>query len=716
MFFYFPGGICMNPMSVLFTQSKSFVVPTQTTEMNVETLPYVLSFLKNLEAYGFTGSESLIKALVTLTPSEFIDWSFPVLQIIKEEVGLRENMTPFYPNFPKQVMDLEDAEWIFHALYHYWTEGDYRPSLTEEEALKVPLVTNQDLVVLDLAPEDSYLQLFVDKISHTGSLSLSDRDYLTWIIATSTTDLVQVLPEEIPNRETFAILMGMAHEKGNQLLWEALKSQIKNPTEVLRIHAVIQTGSPLLTDHFKFMSIKRSLRRELVQLLEGMELHLLRENFWAKETLWKTWGRLVHVSEYQRTCPTVCKAFHELRNGKKPLSYHGKLNQLFDEKNHQAVIELLKKRPTEMARALDRVLRLEATCYPTRRNDLTSYHFAQVADEVPSNVLIQVFTYFNQRNTMNGRFFTIKNGNRTFGMDEGLAPLPEAWCENVCRVCECALMNRYQTEEPLEAVYLDEGLKKFTLPLVQRESSKQLFPYAKGSRLNYDPKTNVLRAFLYWQHQEQRVDLDLSAHVLTEDLCDLREVYYGNLRSKKYGIYHSGDFVSAKEGAAEYIDIHLETIQQTDARYIAITVHSFTGTPYYELEDCFVGFMERDGETGEAFEPRTVKQKADLTQDSTTCLVFLIDLKEQEIIWVDSPLRNGCDFLNNVNSTKTSAYYLVKSVLERQQPNLHHLLDLHIQARGGVYVETETEAHVVFGGETGLQPNQFDVILKEFVK
>lgn len=702
-------------MSILFKQQHQLVPPLKQEELMIESIPYVLSFAKNVESYGFTISEALSQHLIRVPKETLIPWCQSVEEMLKDEVGLRSNMTPFYPNFPKQVMDSEDSEWIFNALCHYWSEGTYLPFKEMEREKFEPLLPNQTLLLLELGTEEDYFRLFQDKISHRGSLSQESFFYLEEMIEQFGERLTDYLPEDIPNRETFATLMLASIEVPN--LWNALKRHIQNPTDILRLQQGLETNSVYLGDDYHFKGVNRSLRRQFMEILNEMSMPLLMENLWKREQMWKQWAKVTHTGEFKTKTPRAYQAFQNLREGKRPLSYQGKVNQLFEEKKHLEVSQLLMKRPTEMARALDRLLRLEYECFPLRENDLTSHRFGKVAEEVPSTVLIQVLSYFKGRSEMKTRFFHPQKNGKIFGLEEPLMELPEQWIQNICRVCECTLMERYEKEEAFESVYLDESLKQVMIPLVQRHTNPQLKPLAKGSRLTIDNQTNVLRPFVYWTNNDySRIDLDLSVVILDEDFKTLSCVDYRHLRSEKYGIYHSGDITNGEGGATEYLEINLNTLKSTSAKYLTFSVQSFTNIPFDDLEDAFVGLMERDGVTGDHFEPSTVHQKANLTQNAEACLVLIYDIDKEEMIWADTSLNDLIYEANHVGSHSKTIQFVLRRFIEKQDLNLYQLLSLHIQARGGVLVEVENEAKTVFGGESGLQSHQFDQILAHYVK
>ena len=77
------------------------------------------------------------------------------------------------------------------------------------------------------------------------------------------------------------------------------------------------------------------------------------------------------------------------------------------------------------------------------------------------------------------------------------------------------------------------------------------------------------------------------------------------------------------------------------------------------MSHAMFGWMERDdGEFGEIFEPKTVKQKMDLASQSTVCIPVIFDCQTREVIWCDMNLTiNG--FTLTVEATTQRAIFKV---------------------------------------------------------
>ena len=64
----------------------------------------------------------------------------------------------------------------------------------------------------------------------------------------------------------------------------------------------------------------------------------------------------------------------------------------------------------------------------------------------------------------------------------------------------------------------------------------------------------------------------------------------------------------------EELDIDIDEATILNARYVVFQLYNYTGIPFSEMPHAMFGWMEReDSQAGQIFEPKTVKQKMDLT-------------------------------------------------------------------------------------------------------
>jgi len=235
----------------------------------------------------------------------------------------------------------------------------------------------------------------------------------------------------------------------------------------------------------------------------------------------------------------------------------------------------------------------------------------------------------------------------------------------------------------------------------------------RGSQIPFED-TKVLRFFLWWKEESgYRTDIDLSANMFNKDWKNLGHISYTNL--KGMGCYHSGDIISAPDGACEFIDITLDSLRNKGCRYVAMIVYSFTAQPFITIPECFAGWMVRNKpNSGKIFEPRTVKNKIDLANGSRNCIPMFIDIVENKIIWADMIMTNKM-FLNNVESSKNTAKAIGESIVNPSKTNLYDLFNLHVQARNGKLIDKKDEADVVFSVDDGITPYDIDTIVSEYL-
>ena len=100
---------------------------------------------------------------------------------------------------------------------------------------------------------------------------------------------------------------------------------------------------------------------------------------------WLRVGERLHPSEYStEQFGKVITAFNKLRNGIKIETFAGKVTKAIETEDFKSALMLLRKRPGELARKLDHLLR-----NATDKNAVVNT-FKDVASEVSTPVLLQV--------------------------------------------------------------------------------------------------------------------------------------------------------------------------------------------------------------------------------------------------------------------------------------------------------------------------------------
>lgn len=720
------------------------------------------TLLKNVESLGFTLSRPLIEAVKKKHISDIPDFYDQLVTDLKALVGAEVVFKPMYPNFPKQVMEMEESTLYMNALRHYWGDVIGERILPEyPKEARAPLTDNIELKVIELGTRKDFEQIATRLIGSKTSISETDKADIEWFVKEYHHKIDTILPEDIPMKENVAFLSSLLL-KHTKVAEKVINRYVKTATDVLRLAVGMSDGDVSLAKNTKFRNFKRPERHLLLKLLE--KSGNITEDMLRYKNVWIRLGERLHPFEFQEIYPKSFAAFDIIRNDKPFETFNGKVEKAISTKAVKMAVELLKQRPGEFSRRLDHLLRTEA------HNAYIIETFAEIAGSVATPVLLQVMTHFRYRNEndepfllqhnvfdLNGqndlpeeatpdlrnliRGFSKKNasadiektvfrGLRVFfpkgnvakatAIENTLPRLPQEVCLQVQQICRDVLVSRFSKLPPLGKVYLEDILTNFLVPFSQRSASKALRTVVRGSKLAI-PEGDTIRFFIWWKEglvngeETDRVDIDLSSAMYDGNWQYLEHISYTNLKSDKYQAAHSGDITSAPDGACEFIDLDIPSILKYGGRYVVMCINSFTHHPFCNLPECFGGWMIRQHpNSGEIFEPQTVQDKVDVAADTQICIPVILDLKERTVIWCDMALKSNPNFSNNLEGNQQSLVLTAKALTTLKKTTLHDLFELHLVARGEK-VNSKSEADTIFGLREGITPFDIERIMSEFM-
>ena len=681
----------------------------------------VATMNKNIEVFGYTMSEALFDKLVHMKAKNREVVYDVLVNGLKELTGADKVYNPMYPNFPESVMERDDFELYFNAIVHYWSFGTLLPY--EEKKERAPLFNTAKVKVLEAGSFDDLNDIFNNLCASKTSLSKSDVDDMIFILNSAKV----TLPDEIPFKENAACVCRLLVDTGVDTDGSLCKKYVKTTTDVLRLVTAMSDGDVSLAENTKFRNLKRSERRIIMNLLAGCGN--ASEDMSRYAGRWIRVGEKLHPGEFAKNgrYAKVVQAFGVIRNDGKIQSFAGRVDAAVVSGDVNTVVSLLKKRPGEFARRIDFLLR---TFDKDADRKTVIMGFASVAKDVSSTVLLQVREHFI--NKLDGSddmrvFFPKGNLARSYYVKNAKTEtVPDDAMKMVIAVCESALVNIYGNREFLGKVYIDEALKNYTVPFSLRSAGKTMTAVSRGSRIAIDDNTKVIRPFIWWTNTKNDIiDVDLSVVVFADDWNCLEHVSYTNLKSNRFGIYHSGDIRNGGpvdgEGVAEFIDLDIEKALSAGARYAVFNVYNFSNENFSKMEHAAFGFMTRsDMNSGEIFEPSTVKQRMDLASATTTCIPVIFDLKERVFVWCDMALtadhvRDGYGGIN-VESNLPSVVVTCKAMVDVKKPNLYDLFTFNAKARG-VITDNPDEADIRFGLDDNcdVKPSDIDVIVGKYL-
>lgn len=681
----------------------------------------VATMNKNIEVFGYTMSEALFDKLVHMKAKNREVVYDILVNGLKELTGADKVYNPMYPNFPESVMEKGDFELYFNAIVHYWSFGTLLPYEEKEE--RTPLFNTAKVKVLEAGSFDDLNDIFNNLCASKTSLSKSDVDDMVFILNSAKV----TLPDEIPFKENTACICRLLVDTGVDTDGSLCRKYIKTATDVLRLVTAMSDGDVSLAENTKFRNLKRGERRIIMNLLAGCGNAA--EDMSRYAGRWIRVGEKLHPGEFAKNerYTKVVQAFGVIRNDGKIQSFAGRVDAAVASGDVNTVVSLLKKRPGEFARRIDFLLR---TFDKDADRKAVIMGFASVAKDVSSTVLLQVREHFI--NKLDGSddmrvFFPKGNLARSYYVkNDKTEAIPEDAMIMVIAVCENALVNIYGSRAFLGKVYIDKALRNYTVPFSLRSVGKTMTAVSRGSRIAIDDSVKIIRPFIWWTNTKNDIiDVDLSVAVFADNWDCLEHVSYSNLKSEKFGMYHSGDITNGGpvdgEGAAEFIDLDIDKALGAGARYAVFNVYNFSNEFFSKMEHAAFGFMTRENmESGEIFEPSTVKQRMDLASATTTCIPVIFDLKERVFIWCDMALtadhvRAGYGGIN-VESNLPSVVVTCKAMVDVKKPNLYDLFTFNATARG-VITDNPDEADIKFGLDDNcdVKPSDIDVIVGKYL-
>ena len=666
------------------------------------------TFLKNIESTGFTFSPEAIREIMKFSTPEIKKFQDDIIPVLNEMVGNHVNHRPMYPNFPKQVMEMEEAELYINAIIHYITTYLYRVSEEnfptwfpeyEEKYKKIErpeFPEDRNLTLIELGNKADFRSIFTELLSSNASISEYDKDVIRFFIENNYYN-EKSIPEKIPQKEQLALLVGELYKNNKDI--GILSKSIKTATDVLRVAVIMSDGDVSLSKNTRFKKFNRRDRRTLLNLLNNVTNNPL-EDMYRHRMQWIRLGEIIHPGEYKERFTNAFINFQKLRNVNKIQSFAGKVNYLLDNGHLGDALNLLKTRPGEYVKRIDYLLRNFDPMKVSNNLDI------ETLSNVSTPVLLRAYGHFKNRNSENDVrvFFPKGNIAKAFVKENDLPYIGRIYTNEVLNNIEKALYSRFENLEGMGKVYIDDKLKNIKVPFSDRSAAESLTTIPRGSKFDM-PKENTIRFFIHWRNLNVKdykyykgtvVDLDLSC-IFYKDNWDIStHISYTILKNNSLNACHSGDITNGKGGASEFIDFDVNDAKRKGIRYIVPSVLSFTHQPFENIPDCFFGWMGREyPNSGEIYEPLSVKNKINLTGESKINVPMVIDLWEEKIFWADLDMSNA-KMVNNVESNKGGLIDLAKATIYDEKPSIYDLLSFHIISRADEVVDDPEDADIVF--------------------
>ncbi len=714
----------------------------------------ILGLLTELAKVGYTLDKPVMDMLKTYNETELAMFHGFILKTINGMIGNNVKHRPLFKNFPKDIPD-DDVHLLNRIVGYLASELNIVPEETGtplscghvidsrlfnlDEFGACPICQHQvdelgfdasdrpalaDITrakVITMGNGATVLNIFRNLISAKSSISEEDKSTIETLIKNNSA-IVPFIPEDIPFKENMATTVGavLNNVDNENEATDGIAAFVKTPTDILRVAIHLSGGDVSLSNKQDRIKLSNPHRRLIMSLLDKVKNP--QEDMMMHRMRWIRMGEVLHIGQKAKKYPNAFKAFDQLRNSPEDIATFNRsveamvhlinTNSVHLDLTEIDLIKLLSTRPGMFARRLDWMLR---TFSDPQRVVAT---FIGLIDNLPTIMLMTLSVHLNTRKTKNKddkRYFIPKGSlSKLQVVNDDRNAINEEFAEKIGTEIGDELELRFSKLESLGRVYINKDLFYVPIPTGQRSASKSLVTLPRGAQVPI-PENKAFRMFLYWKENEETdvVDVDLSAVAYDEDWNMKYHLSYTSLSA--VGGVHSGDILSAPNGASEFIDINIETALSQDIRYITLNVLSYTRQNFNTFE-CFAGIMGRDEvNSGEIYEPTTVVNKFDLAGATGQNLPLVFDIKKRVLIWADMALSS--QMFNNVENSAQSIVEVAKMIenLPHTKPTLGQLFVLHGGARG-TQVDFEREEGVEYDTEFDMdRATQIDDILANWL-
>ena len=679
----------------------------------------LVSFL----SLGFKLEKSSIELLKGLDLKNLKKFYLNTFDLLKNIKGAHVKHKIFYSDFPN-MRSYKDYDYFINALLHYSTASTddygYMPS-KKNNAIKYYFDQNTkftEVKILQYEEAIKYLTTyFITLLEGTKVISYENLELLKTFINDYPG---KVKPSIIPFKCNMASFIGiyierMKKKKLGEVLENLDLSFIKTSTDVLRLYAVISKQNVELQDKVKFISLDRKARKIILKMLNDISLtnKFIIDDLVSHEFLWKRAFEYLHIGEYKTLYPEIYDAANKLRSGEYQ-TYNSELTKYLEEGNIKA-LNLLMIKPGIFARKLDYILRTKKFSHIEILEN-----FKKCSSNISTNVLLSLLQHFkNRSNTSLTRTVMYHKPHAFVCLDlaDEREEIPCNILEDVISTLEEILQDKFSSYPKFDNVYLDESMNNYMIPINNKNSSSGFHTLSFGSKIKLNSDKNILRFFTHWKNNHSRIDIDISAELFNSDFEYINSLAWHNMGGGK-GIdaYHSGDIVTAPNGASEFIDINLAKAKKKKIKYIVIANSVYTNDNFKEVPECFTGVMFKDkiNKDEQVFNAQDVEIKIDLTQDKTNeCLAFLVDIENMELIWLDIPSYEENYFVVAAND-----YSYISAVIKKATSyniSIYDLVKLH--EKHITFTDNKDEALLIIDNsdKSLINPYNLELISKDWL-
>ena len=534
---------------------------------------------------------------------------------------------PFYRNFPRSVRALSSDVLAFDQLLQYaisigfqnFTEAGH--SLFEQEFERIAFHENIEVRKIAILTEEEAVKMLEEIVDDVmlGTRPLNDMQY----------NFVKAFIEEYG----YEISACACKDTATRLLMDTRDARYAS---FLALSDVVRLVDHINYNDYHNTNIKKlNLRNQdrkfitrIIDVIFEKGYRNVRECFEKKAI----WCGLLHHIHYQPTTPDA-QRFVELMRGKENRSVYSAFERAMLEKDIRGAVTCLRegKGSGALLRQLNYIV---SRC----ESEEDVAFVMESLDTKNAIVLIQMLIQYANYTAGKGRTFKFSRYNKLKVHKE---------TEKECASRRSVLTSEQVDELSLAIqgslakllkgrygkIYIDPRMYNIALPLSENTANGGYGVLPRGSRIHIEEGKKI-RAFTYWERVN---DIDLSVIGITEDGRQREfswRTMYGHQSDE---ITFSGDQTRGFAGGSEFFDIDVALFKKNhpEIKYLVFCNNVYSCVPFSRCV-CRAGYMLRDVEdSGEIFEPKTVKSSFTIDCDSTFAYLFGIDLENNDFVWLN---------------------------------------------------------------------------------
>lgn len=602
--------IAMNAVFKKFLFERHILVSDGTAEENRFEVLFSLAHFFGIRV---TEGEELVTRDMLITAGECIGRNIP---------------EPFYRGFPNTVRRLTTEEYLFDQLLHYFITYGMRDfenpghSIFEENFTRIAFnerYTEKAFVCMSVEDAEKYLRGCIDDLFASSRPLSKEQQELVLLYVSE----YGYFPEAIASKATATTLLRQTRDL-RFVDYLALSDVVRLVDDI--------NFFEYKNANIKKLNLKNADRRFVTSVIdrifEGGFINV-RECFEKKAV----WCGLLHHIHYQAKCEAAEKFLYLMRN-KGNQSVYAEVEKYLSEHNVKMAVDALKrgKGNGALLRSLDYLI--------SRAESEEDVHaILSAIDSGRPILLLQLLMHYSAPES--------KEKCRTFNFTRhGLYVTHYETEEEASRRKTRlgketrAVMAKYiksilaaRLHGTLGKVYVHPDMDKIAIPMHEAVANGGFGALPSGSRVKLDDGQKI-RAFTYW---EKVNDIDLSIIGIDRNGQEYefswRTMYFQNSDC----LVFSGDQTSGYNGGSEYFDVDLKLLkkERPHLKYLVLCDNVYSGSDFSECV-CTAGYMMRDNvDSGEVFEPKTVKSSFRVTADSTYAYLYAIDLDTRELVWLN---------------------------------------------------------------------------------